>query len=209
MVIDPAVKKPELKAFNHLVGISSLPLTYHLPALYGTESMDADVHGVKGIIIFGSASSVYDRLPWQIALESYLKKHFEKKTPMVGICYGHQMLAYMLGGKVEYHHPHKETLRGLREVRLSPNPLWNGGALTGELAYSHNEIVSQCPPEMQPVGKSDRFELEALAHKTLPIWTFQAHPEAVPGQFVDTTMTRLEFGHSLLKRFCDYVKDRK
>ena len=41
-VIDPAVRIPELECFNQMALISPLPLTYHLPAMYGQQSLDAE-----------------------------------------------------------------------------------------------------------------------------------------------------------------------
>lgn len=209
MVIDPAVRRPELRAFNHLTQLTQLPLTYHLPGMHGFESFEDDATNVAGIVIFGSASSVHARLSWQVELERYLKGQIARKTPILGFCYGHQMLAYMFGGTVQYHTPTHEKLSGFRKVKLSADRLWNGKEISGELNVSHNEIVSTCPSEMKIIGTSDVVAIEALAHRTLPIWSFQAHPEAVPGQFAPdgNPLKKFEFGYSLVKHFFDYVKE--
>ena len=65
MVIDPAVVKPAIESFNRIARVAPYPVTYHLPALYGTKSLSMYNRNVIGIIILGSAASVNDRNDWQ------------------------------------------------------------------------------------------------------------------------------------------------
>ena len=65
MVIDPAVVKPAIESFNRIANIAPYPVTYHLPALYGTKSLGMYNSNVMGIIVLGSAASVNDDNKWQ------------------------------------------------------------------------------------------------------------------------------------------------
>src|SRR5438105_1226397 len=58
-----------------------------------------DPDGINGIVITGSPAGVYEDRPWIGPLESYLQ-HAAGKTPMVGVCFGHQVMASAFGGKV-------------------------------------------------------------------------------------------------------------
>lgn len=212
VVIDPAVRKAETDCFNHLVGFSPLPLTYHLPALTGMKSLEREKENIKGFIIFGSESSVNDRLPWQAPLEAWLMEKLQKATPTLGFCYGHQMLAHMFGGKITFHSKDKSKHVGFREINLGTDPLW-GEALVGKLYVRHNEIVSEAPESMSVVAKSSAVAVDGLKHKTLPIWSFQAHPEAtsdftgLPAEHGSATRARegdFNFGYSLIKRFLEF-----
>ncbi len=84
------------------------------PALFNRVSPDVEfrfydvVNGVfpasvdecDGYISTGSAFSVYDDVKWVHDLADFVRKLYETQTPYVGICFGHQMLGYALGGKV-------------------------------------------------------------------------------------------------------------
>ena len=164
------------------------------------------------MVILGSLSSVNERLPWQKELESWLMPKLQKAIPTFGICYGHQMLAHMFGGKVDYIFEDQKKHVGLREVELSPDPLWENKTLKGKICVSHNETVKQAPSEMHVIGRSPEIPIDALRHKALPIWSFQSHPEAGDAFLVQrgvkhlVTGGELEFGYSLLGRFFDWVK---
>ncbi|MEX1167072.1 MAG: gamma-glutamyl-gamma-aminobutyrate hydrolase family protein, partial [Hydrogenophaga sp.] len=58
---------------------------------------------LAGIVITGSHAMVSDREPWSEALLPWLRRAVECQTPLLGICYGHQLLAHALGGEVGFH----------------------------------------------------------------------------------------------------------
>src|SRR5688500_14799459 len=119
-VIDPAMRVPELDCFNRMTRRSRGPLTYHLPALFGMDSLERGGEPA-GIVILGSGASVNDDLPWQHALKGWLRPRVEGGTPVLGLCYGHQLLADLLGGEVGYVSADRVKRRGLRTVRLAEN----------------------------------------------------------------------------------------
>jgi len=211
MVIDPAVEEAELDCFNQLVMMSSLPLTYHLPALFGIGSLKNVQGDPAGIVVLGSASSVHDKRVWQRMLMEWLDPMMGKGVPTLGICFGHQMIAHHFGGKVQFVFQNKKKVRGFRNVHLNANPLWGAKPLEIPLFVSHNEVVVSCPEPMRIVGTSSEMAIEALAHKKLPIWTFQPHPEATPsfaceeGDLSDEEEKKFRFGHDLMRSFLDFV----
>ena len=50
----------------------------------------------------GSSASVYDQYEWMNDIEKVINKAIEKQLPILGICFGHQFLAHLFGGKVDY-----------------------------------------------------------------------------------------------------------
>lgn len=209
MVIDPAMRIAELDCFNQMQMHSPLPLTYHLPSMFGIDSLAAeDMASVRGIVILGSASSVNERAPWQSALESWLMPQLEKKIPTLGICYGHQMLAHMFGGRVDYMHPDREKFKGMRTIELSGSPWWMQGACT--LVVSHNEAVVEAPPSMTVMAKSANVAIDGLQHRTLPIYSLQPHPEATPDflrnhAIPGVSAGGLNQGHALVRAFLKHA----
>jgi GMP synthase (glutamine-hydrolysing) len=55
---------------------------------------------VAGVVITGSHSMVTDHEPWSERAAAWLRRAVVRQTPVLGICYGHQLLAYALGGEV-------------------------------------------------------------------------------------------------------------
>jgi len=211
LVIDPAVKRPELITYNHWVQASPLPLTYHLPALFGLNSLQkTQPSQVKGIVILGSLSSVNERLSWQEELGQFLKPFFEAKVPVLGLCFGHQFIAHLFGGKVQYVFNDQKKHLGFRKVKLKENRLW-GAPREGELYVSHNEHVVSVPPGFLVSAESPEISIEGLCHSDLPIWTFQPHPEAGP-KFQEaredsshlSDPQKFEFGQSLVRAFLNF-----
>lgn len=205
MVIDPGVHTPEVDTFNHMCGFAPLPLTYHMPALFGFHSFPSDESLVRGIIILGSASSVNDNLPWQKPLEAWLKPLCERGVPVLGLCYGHQMLAHMFGGKVAYMTPGQDKLKGVRKVTFAANPLGINGSK--QLIVTHNEAVTELPDCMEILASSDAVRVDALKHRKWPIFGLQSHPEATVeflrghGMLEPQVIEALADGHDVIKRF--------
>jgi len=140
---------------------------------------------------------VNEQLPWQLELGQFLKRHFDRKTPVLGLCFGHQFIAHLFGGKVDFVFPDQKKHLGFREVTLKANPLW-GPSCKGELYVSHQEHVVSVPGDFVVTAESPAVPIEGLAHKELPIWTFQPHPEKEPKS---DDRTRFAFGHQLVDRF--------
>lgn len=213
MVIDPALRRPELDAFNTIAQYSPLPLSYHLPVMFGFDSFQAvDAQFLRGIIVLGSGASVNDRSPWQQQLESWLRPHLERGLPTLGICYGHQMLAHMFGGKVRWIYPDGSKYLQLRQITLTSAlpahapQAWAGQ--TGKVVVSHQEHVAVVPSCMRVLASSTEVDCDGLLHESLPIFSFQPHPEAVLatargfGLHLKPELgPELSFGHGLVRTF--------
>lgn len=207
-VIDPGTRVPELDCFNRMSRAADLPLTYHLPALFGVDSLLRSPDALAGIVILGSGASVHDGAPWQEALDRWLLPRLAADVPTLGLCYGHQHLASRLGGEVGWLFEDRHSLKGLRTVTLDADPLW-GDPCSGPLVVSHGQIVTRLPEGFVIRGETDGIGIEAFAHPRRPIWGFQAHPEAttaftsnndVP---FDADPALLAFGHGLVDAFLE------
>ena len=124
----------------------------------------------KGIILSGGPSSVYE--PNAPKCDPAI---FELNVPILGICYGMQVGAQVLGGAVN---PAKAREYGRTRLHvISTDPLLRG--LLGETTVwmSHGDQVQQLPPEFEPLAITTTCPYAAARHKTRPFWGVQFHPE--------------------------------
>ncbi|MCA9540092.1 MAG: gamma-glutamyl-gamma-aminobutyrate hydrolase family protein [Myxococcales bacterium] len=208
-VIDPGTRHPELSTFNAMARRSPLPLTYHLPALWGMRSLLRDEEGLLGVIVLGSGSSVNAPEDWQLELAGWLRPRLSRGLPTLGLCFGLQFVVHLFGGVVATLWG-GHAMGGQREVRLDADRLW-GAARTGPLVVQHREGVTRLPDGFRVVGRSDTVAVEAVAHEAHPIWGFQSHPEADEGFLeanhlkIDDPGPALAFGHALVDDFLTLV----
>ncbi|MBY0370863.1 gamma-glutamyl-gamma-aminobutyrate hydrolase family protein [bacterium] len=211
LVVDPAVKVPETDCYNRIAETAPAPCSYHLPKFTGMDALERIQAKPLAIIVLGSSSSVNDKFDWQIALGSWLKKHMDAGIPTLGLCFGHQLIAHLYGAPVREIFTDGRKHLGFRAVQLQQNRLW-GAAATGKLTVSHKEAVMECPAGFEVVGKSPEVPIDAIAHKTLPIWGFQSHPEATALFLKYHSVPPsedpkcFEFGYGLIARFLELVK---
>ncbi|MBX3014358.1 MAG: glutamine-hydrolyzing GMP synthase [Caldilineaceae bacterium] len=130
-----------------------------------------------GIILSGGPNSVYDTgaptLPASV---------LASQVPVLGICYGLQLLAHTLGGRVA---PATEREYGPATVHLTTSPATFNGALFAGLDadlqvwMSHGDRVETLPPGFEPVAESSNSPYAAIVHKERAIYAIQFHPEVV------------------------------
>ncbi len=134
--------------------------------------------GFDGYLITGSAAGVYDDLPWIPALADWVRATAGAK-PMVGVCFGHQIMAEALGGKVEK--SDKGWGVGLHTYALNTTAPWmNRDARTLSVAASHQDQVVELAPGTEVLGGSDFCPFGFLAYPDLKAVSIQLHPEFDP-----------------------------
>ena len=176
MIIDPSLKTPEIESYNKLALKSSVKTSYHLPVIHNTKSMIDSMNNIFGIILLRSAASVHGDFDWMKDIELVLQKAIKNKIPILGICFGHQLIGKIFGGKVDFLWGSKKKV-GIRKVKINSNNLLQDSC-EDYLIYSHNEGVVSCPKNFSIFGSSKMVEIEAMSHNYLPIWSFQSHIES-------------------------------
>lgn len=138
----------------------------------------ADIDEVDAYLITGSKSSVYDDKPWIATLMEFVRELDRRRKKLVGICFGHQLVAHALGGITEK--SPKGWGMGLHSYRFSEAPDWHDQeALDFEILASHqDQVVSNASGAVVLAGSE--FCQNAVCQVGDHILTFQGHPEFVP-----------------------------
>lgn len=125
-----------------------------------------------GIILSGGPMSVYDADAPDLD-ERILKV----KVPILGICYGLQLISKKLGGKVE---PAKDREYGKAIINIiKTSPLFNNVILESKVWMSHGDYLTELPVGFDIIAKSDHSPIGAVANELDKIYGVQFHPEVV------------------------------
>ena len=133
---------------------------------------------VDGYLITGSRYDAVDDRPWIRDLAALVRSAHAAAVPTVGICFGHQLIAHALGGRVERAEVgwgvgvHPATLTPIGTHRL-------GNPERFHLLLSHQDQVLALPPGAQLLATSDHAPVAAFAVGSM--LGFQGHPEFSPG----------------------------
>lgn len=211
-IIDPFVISPAVNCFNSLVNLLGVKATYHMPSTYGIESLLQEASKSQAYIVLGSASHVHENLPWHKLLADFLLQELNKNKPVLGCCFGHQIMCHALGAKIEYHVKEETKQMGSRNISITED-FWN--FKKGEsflLGVSHKQVVRNLPSGLRSVGHG--MENDIVIHETLPFMGTQTHPEA-SDYFCTTDIVNLNpseikslqiDGARLIQRFFDHFK---
>lgn len=135
-------------------------------------------HQVSGVVITGSHAMVTQHHDWSEYSAEWIKIAADKQIPTLGICYGHQLIAYALGGSVDYMPDGREV--GTLPVTLHPSA--QEDALLHDLPeqilvqLSHRQAVMELPQDTVLLASSDRVPFEAFRYGDR-VWGMQFHPE--------------------------------
>jgi len=130
-----------------------------------------------GYVLTGSDQGVYDDAPWMAPLRAFLLAARDAQRPLFGICFGHQIMADVFGGKAEK--------VGAAEVGVRAFDM-NGEIRTGHVW--HQDQVTEVPPGATVIGSAPYCPVAALSYD-FPAMSTQFHPE-YPADYVSTFLRR-------------------
>ena len=132
-------------------------------AVFPTSINDAD-----GWLITGSKHGAYEDHAWIPPLEDFIRAVYAADIPLVGVCFGHQIIAQALGGKVE-------KFDGGWSIGHTQYQI-NGQDTPMELNAWHQDQVTELPPDARVIGSSDFCKYAFLTYGD-KVMTTQPHPE--------------------------------
>jgi GMP synthase (glutamine-hydrolysing) len=139
---------------------------------------------IDALIITGSSSMVTDPTPADLGAFRWLERVLGAERPVLGLCYGHQMLGHVLGGRVGPLPGGPEI--GVAEVTLDAvdDPLFSACAPRQRVAVIHWQSILNLPSGAHVLGRGEREPHQAVrfAHN---VWGVQFHPEFSRAVMVD------------------------
>lgn len=134
-----------------------------------------DLRGFRAVVVTGSAASVVERAPWMLATEARLRDAVEAGTPVLGICFGHQLLGQALGGRVAKN-PRGREIGTVRLELLREDALLDRAHDPFFVNMTHLDSVVELPPGAQVLARS-ALDPHAAVRFGPRAWGVQFHPE--------------------------------
>jgi GMP synthase (glutamine-hydrolysing) len=127
---------------------------------------------VKGLIFSGGPASVYEKSSLKPDL-----KIFSLGLPVLGLCYGHQLIAKIAGGRVEI--AEKREYGSTYVTIRNPIGVLKGLNTKEKVWMSHGDTVFSVPTEYSVLASTENSPVAAFKHKNKPIFGLQWHPEVI------------------------------
>jgi GMP synthase (glutamine-hydrolysing) len=138
-----------------------------------SETVAEDLRSRRGIIISGGPNSVYETDSPTVD-----PGIFSLGAAVLGICYGHQLTAYLLGGMVKKGDKGEFGLAFL-DLEEAPDPLLEGLVQHQQVWMSHRDTVEGLPEGFVTLGRTDTCRMAVMAHTAKRLYGVQFHPEVV------------------------------
>lgn len=152
------------------------------------------VDQLSGVVITGSGAMVTDGEPWMEHSAAWLGVAVEQRVPILGICFGHQLLAHALGGEVA------DNPNGVEvgSIRVTLKPAASSDRLLSALPanftaqLSHRQSVTRLPPGASLLASSEMEPHQAFSYGG-SAWGIQFHPE---------------FDEAIIRHFIEYYRQQ-
>jgi GMP synthase-like glutamine amidotransferase len=197
--------------FRDLLGPDFVMRTYNVRA----GEMPDEVSDHDAYLITGSPAGVYETDPWIASLKDFLRDA-KGKAKLVGICFGHQIMAEAFGGRVEK--SDKGWGVGLHRYDIFEKAPWMDEVPAFSAAVSHQDQIVVQPPQSRVLAGSEFSPFGMLAYEDQPAISFQPHPEFDPEfakALIETRRERIPEpdaaiasldGHSDRERLAEWIR---
>lgn len=183
-ILETDILRPELvdqyqgygRMFERLFAQQPLPASFEVFNVVQGD-YPADEERYDAYLVTGSKADSFGSDPWIQTLKTYLLRRYENGDKLLGICFGHQLLALLLGGRAE--RASQGWGVGIHHYQMKQRPQWMSPALDDlALLISHQDQVTVLPDKATLLAASEFCPVAAYCIGD-QVLCFQGHPEFV------------------------------
>jgi len=138
--------------------------------IFSPSAKENLLQDAKGIVLSGGPASVYST-----NIPEFNSNILNLDLPILGLCYGHQLIAKEFGGAIA--NTGKGEFGKAILQQTSDFPLWQNVSFPNQVWMSHQDSVTKCPPDFEVTGVTESGNVAAMRHRKRRIYTLQFHPE--------------------------------
>jgi len=128
------------------------------------------------VVISGSTSGVYEDAEWIDVLVERTREFIAGGVPVLGLCFGHQIIGQALGADVVQMDRYEIGYNG---IQVDDVPLFDGMAAVEYPFSTHQDRVVDLPAVLEPIARTDMC-VQGFQHREKPVYGVQFHPELTP-----------------------------
>lgn len=153
-------------------------MSYYCEVLPYFKANEIDLSSIGAIVLSGSPASVRSNDHPDIDINSILGR-----VPILGVCYGAQLMAHKTGGFVENSGHREYGFARLKQI--SPDPIWEGIPDQSQVWMSHSDTIQSLGHQFELIASTDSISIAGFKsiHNGLPSYFFQFHPEVVHSEY--------------------------
>ena len=138
--------------------------------IFSPSAKENLLQDAKGIVLSGGPASVSST-----DIPEFNSNILNLDLPILGLCYGHQLIAKEFGGAIA--NTGKGEFGKAILQQTSDFPLWQNVSFPNQVWMSHQDSVTKCPPDFEVTGVTESGNVAAMRHRKRRIYTLQFHPE--------------------------------
>ena len=141
-----------------------------------------EVSDCSGVVISGAPAMITENFDWSLRTQSWITEVLSGGVPVLGVCYGHHIVAQALGGSVDWSENGVEC--GVVQVEMTAeaahDPLFADLPIVAEFLTHHRQVINKPPPGAVELAGNPHSAFQAFSFGDR-VWSVQFHPELPPG----------------------------
>ncbi len=140
------------------------------------QSLDVDPRDYRGLLMSGSAASIFEETDWMVRVSKFVRKTLEADVPILGCCFGHQILAYSVAGIAGLRKRATPEVGYLNVLATADDQLISALGSSWSTFVSHEDEVLPTQP-IDVLARTEQCEVHGFRVRGARAWGVQFHVE--------------------------------